>query len=358
MISEVVQLSVDGVPQPDLVPDIARVEVEEDVDRADAFSVTLSTRPSSDGWTLIDDDRTRPWKRVAIEAGYEDATETLADGYVTHVDADLREDGEANIVLSGLDASALMDIEDRQLAWPNKADSDIATTIFGSYGLSADVETTAEAHAEAEVTVLQSDTDIRFLRRLAARNGFECRVQGTTALFRPPDLQEPPQPDLSLAFGADTTLVSARFSVDGTPATAPEIRRVDPLEKQEERRELTATTERELGADTLEAVRADQPAGRVLVRRHGAASQTELDAVLAAARGAADAFVTVDGEIDSRAYRAVLRSGRLVTIKGAGQAYSGLYYVTRVHHVFTAEGYRQRFWARSNGLGAGGSGLF
>jgi phage protein D len=359
VIAEVVQLSVDGAAQPDLVADVARVEVEEDVDRADAFSVTLSIRQLGDGgWTLVDDERLRPWRRVAVEAGYPDATQTLADGYVTHVDADLREDGDAHVVLSGLDASALMDLEDRQLAWPNKADSDIARTVFTSYGLTDDVEDTADAHPEAAVTVLQSDTDIRFLRRLAARNGYECRVQGRTGLFRRPDLQEPPQPVLALAFGTETNLVSARFSVEGTPPTEPEIRRVDPFAKQEDRRSLTTTTERLLGADTLEAVRGDQPAGRALVRRHGAASLTELDAALDGARSGADRFVGVEGEVDSRAYRAVLRAGRLVTIKGAGATHSGLYYVTRVHHVFTPEGYRQRFWARRNGLGLTGEEQF
>ena len=352
MIAEVVRVLIDGEAQPDLLADVARVEVEEDVGRADAFSLRLSPRLRGDGsWALLEDERLRAWRRVAVEAGYGDAVETIADGYATHVDVDLREDGEAGLELSGLDASALMDLEEHQLAWPDKADSDIARAVFDTYGLEADVEDTADVHPESAVTVLQSDTDFRFLRRLAARNGFECRVRGATGVFRAPDLQDTPQKTLALAAGPETNLVSARFSVDATPASEPEIRRVDPLAKREDVKSLTETEQRVLGAETLGAVRAGLPAGRMLVRRHGAASVPALEAALRAARAPADAFVAVDGEIDSRAYQSVLRAGRLVTVDGAGATYSGLYYVTRVHHVFTPEGYVQRFTAQRNGLG-------
>ena len=40
----------------------------------------------------------------------------------------------------------------------------------------------------------------------------------------------------------------------------------------------------------------------------------------------------------------------LVTIKGIGETHSGLYYVTHVNHIFTADGYIQRFRVKRNGL--------
>ena len=39
-----------------------------------------------------------------------------------------------------------------------------------------------------------------------------------------------------------------------------------------------------------------------------------------------------------------------VTIKGIGETHSGVYYVTHVNHVFTADGYIQRFQVKRNGL--------
>ena len=40
----------------------------------------------------------------------------------------------------------------------------------------------------------------------------------------------------------------------------------------------------------------------------------------------------------------------LKTIKGIGETHSGLYYVTHVTHIFTADGYLQRFRVKRNGL--------
>jgi len=47
-----------------------------------------------------------------------------------------------------------------------------------------------------------------------------------------------------------------------------------------------------------------------------------------------------------------------VTIKGIGETYSGVYYVNHVTHVFSQEGYRQRFWVKRNALMPTGSETF
>jgi hypothetical protein len=41
-------------------------------------------------------------------------------------------------------------------------------------------------------------------------------------------------------------------------------------------------------------------------------------------------------------------------VRGAGQQFSGTYYVERVHHVLTADSYKQSFTLRRNALGLSG----
>ena len=66
-----------------------------------------------------------------------------------------------------------------------------------------------------------------------------------------------------------------------------------------------------------------------------------------------------EGEINSEAYQAVLRPHRLVLVKGAGKAYSGKYYVTRVVHELRGDGsYAQSFEARRNARDIDGSERF
>ncbi len=132
MITEVANLSINGRPQDDLVPDIVEIEVQEDVSAADVFRVRLAMTPGSDGaWSLVDDDRFALWNRVALEAGYPEDTEMLIDGYMTHIEVCFsNEDGGVYLEISGMDATARLDLEEKQRAWVNKKDSEIAQEIF------------------------------------------------------------------------------------------------------------------------------------------------------------------------------------------------------------------------------------
>ena len=158
------------------LPDPARLVelLRQQLEQATAFRLQVAITTRSDGsWTYVDDRRFQVWRRVTLEAGYPGAIETLVDGYVTHVELMVSAEREPYLELSGMDLSAAMDLAEKQLAWPNKKDHEIAQAIFSSYGLRPDVEDTVATHGEALATILQTETDIRFLRRLAARNGFE-----------------------------------------------------------------------------------------------------------------------------------------------------------------------------------------
>jgi hypothetical protein len=178
-------------------------------------------------------------------------------------------------------------------------------------------------------------------------------VRGGTGVFRSPNLQDPPQKILAVEFGHETNLLRLNVRVDGTPARAVTIRRLDPIEKQSQVMELSESPLRLIGEQTLSALQ-PSTSGSVLVKQQVTASSEEMKARLYGAYPAANQFVKVDGEIDSRSYESVLRAKKLVTIKGAGERYSGLYYVTRVKHRFSLDGYAQNFEAYRNGIGLTG----
>jgi phage protein D len=356
MIKEIVRLRIDGRPQDDLVPDIVEISVDEAVDQADVVRLRLAVTRKLDGtWTYLDEPRFAVWRRLTVEAGYPPGAEVLFDGYLTHAVVGFTVDDDPYLEVSGMDASALMNLREQRRAWPNKADHEIAQAVFASYGLSSEVEDTQVRQTEAIAMTVQNETDIQFLRRLADRNGFECRVHAGIGSFRSPNLAGTPQKLLAMGYGPEANLASLTVRIDATPATEPRISRVDPLGKREDTKTLADLPEHRLGADTLKELRADLPGGEVLLTRRAPASPAEMQAWLRAAHRRAGRFVTVQGEIDSRAYRAVLRSGRPVTVKAAGQRYSGIYYVSRVGHTFTVDGYTQSFDAYRNALGVTGT---
>jgi phage protein D len=359
MIKEIVRLRIDGRSQPDLVPDITEIAVDEAVDQADVVRLRLAVTRTLDGsWTYLDDPRLALWRRLTVEAGYPPDIEVLFDGYLTHATASFTVDGDPYLEVSGMDASALMNLEQRHRAWPNKPDHEIAQAVFTSYGLSSVVEDTLVQQTELVAVTAQYETDIQFLRRLADRNGFECGVRAGVGYFRSPNLGGSPQKLLAMGFGAQANLASLTVRVDGTPVTAPQIRRVDPASKEVDVKRLADLPEHRLGADTLRDLRAGLPPGRALLARRAPSSPAEMESLVRAGHARAGRFVTVSGEVDSRAYRAVLRPGRTVVVKAVGARYSGTYYVSRVGHTFTVDGYTQTFEAYRNALGVTGTEKF
>jgi phage protein D len=79
---------------------------------------------------------------------------------------------------------------------------------------------------------------------------------------------------------------------------------------------------------------------------------TELNTIAQAVRNESAWFIDAVGEINNDAYQGVLRARRTVLVKGAGHAFSGKYYVTKVTHQVRADGsYSQSFEARRNARG-------
>ena len=98
---------------------------------------------------------------------------------------------------------------------------------------------------------------------------------------------------------------------------------------------------------------------QMLVLGPPTSDSTELQSIAQAARDEAGWLITATGEINSDAYETVLRPHRLVLVKGAGKAYSGKYYVTRVVHELKGDGsYTQKFEARRNARDVDGSEQF
>jgi hypothetical protein len=163
---------------------------------------------------------------------------------------------------------------------------------------------------------------------------------------------------LAIEFDGQTTLSSLSVRVDGSRVTVVALQRIDPLNKQVDNEQLTDSPLRRLGRQTLASLRASVPVGGALVKHQPAASTAEMKARLRGAHQGASQFVEIGGEIDSRSYQHVLRAGKLVTVKGAGERFSGLCYVTRVRHHFTTDGYMQRFEGWRNALGLTGNETF
>jgi hypothetical protein len=87
---------------------------------------------------------------------------------------------------------------------------------------------------------------------------------------------------------------------------------------------------------------------RMFVRHAVATGQPEMENLCKALFDEAEWFIEASGEIDTVSYGSILQVAQPVPIKGVGELFSGLYYVTNVRHRFTLTRYLQHFKARRN----------
>jgi late control gene D protein (GPD) len=347
-------IRIDDADAGDLFISLIEMTVEEDHRLAAMFRIRLGMQRGPDGlWEFLDDERIKPWSKVVIAASADEEETELITGYITqitpHVDPD-----ESNCYLEiyGLDGSSLMSIEEKIKDWPKKSDSDIARQIFTDHYLTPEVEDTAVIHDEPVSTIIQRETDIQFLKRLARRNGFECFVKGETGFFRKPALTESPRPVLAAHFGAESNLISFDARLNALRPTAVEMHQIDTIGKEIQDAAAESNEQERLGRDGASSLEPPNGlASRLFIRHALATGQPEMENLCRAIFDEAEWLIEARGQIESSIYGAVLQARTLAPIKGVGEVFSGMYYITNVRHVFTAENYRQHFTARRNAMG-------
>lgn len=346
-------IEIEGEEASDLYPDLISIEVELDDELACMFRLQIATFPQPDGgWRYLDDERLMIWKQVVIAVGFEDGPEELISGYITHVKPLFDPDPmQCSLEIWGMDSSILMDREEKLKDWPNKKESDIAAEIFGLYGFTPHVDDTEVIHDEAISTIIQRQTDMQFLKKMALRNGFECFVQGTDGYFRRPLTDDAPQPLLAVHFGEDTTV--NYFSVEVNALMPANVTMFQLGRMDKEVLEATAVSSQQTALGETDAHGLLAPGmnpGQIFVSKNVATGNPEMDALCRGLFHEAEWFVTGEGEINGNQYGHVLKPRGTVTIKGIAETYSGVYYVCHVKHSITAEGYVQYFRVKRNAI--------
>ncbi|HEX9023393.1 MAG TPA: contractile injection system protein, VgrG/Pvc8 family, partial [Geobacteraceae bacterium] len=342
MEHENLTIAVEGEELSDVYADMVSLDVELDDELAGMFRLKVAMAQNSDGtWKYLDDERFAPWKQVTVSAGYESGMDELISGYTTHIRPTFDPDpSQCELEIWGMDGSVLMDREEKLKDWPNKKDSDIATEIFSGYGLTPDVDDTAIVHDEAVSTIIQRETDMRFLKRLALRNGYEYFIEGGTGHFRLPRVGDPPQPVLAVHFGDETNVEGFSLEVNALKSAEVAMSQIDRSDKSILDASVASGSLTPLGAsDAASLLPSAVDPAKVYVGMDVATGQPEMTALCQGLFDEYAWFVTGQGEISGNKYGHVLKPRKTVTIKGIGETHSGVYWVSHVTHSFTSQGY-------------------
>lgn len=339
-------VEIEGQETEDLYPELISLEVELDEKLTGMFRIRVPMSLMPDGsWTFLDDERFGAWKPVLIKAGFGGTVEELVSGYITHIRPCFHPDPSQSILeIWGMDKSVLMNRKEELIAWTNKTDSDIALAILGNYPFSAVIEDTGVSHEEDTSTIIQRETDLRFLRRLARRNDFECYMEGDTLYFGKVDADDVSQPVLACQFGGDTNVRCFSLNVDALkPANVTSFnadrKKKDTIESSVD----SSLTEALGGTDSAGLLSGGIPPASVFAVATPVDEQQQSDTACQSVYHKARWFVTAEGQIAGNLYGHALKVRKNVTIKGVGDTYCGKYLVSHVTHTFTPEGYVQYF---------------
>ena len=359
-------LLIDDEPaSPDLLDVIQQIEVEDNADMADMLRlrIAIAPRDGCSDWIVLDDDLFHRLVRikvvVAVGSGL---AEPLIEADIIETSANFaNQPGQSVLNVVAMDPTVRMNLDEKVRPWPNKADSVIATTIFGEYGFSAQVEPTQPSRQDVDYTTMQRGTDIRFLQQLAHRNGYEYYVEinPLTGLieghFHPPRLEQRPQGVLSVNMGEATNVNSFNARYDMLRPTTAQVTGLDIGTQSVQPAQAQSLAFRELGSEP--SLNGDRPR-KVLLSQTCLAETGELQTYAQAVVDQSGWAISADGELNTVAYGGILRAKRPVNVRGAGLQFSGTYYVEKVLHTFSGDGYTQRFTLRRNALGLVGQESF
>ncbi|WP_227814770.1 hypothetical protein [Nitrogeniibacter aestuarii] len=299
-----------------------------------------------------------PPLRVVLIVTLGGRPEPLFDGVMTNIEVQAGQQGQpGSITITGEDLTRVMDLIDYSgtpLPMPIPARVALLCSKYAAFGLLplAIPELFPDAPIPVERIPSQQGSDLAYIRRLAEQVGYVFYIEPgpepltNVAYFGPEIKVGPPQPALNIDMDSFTNVESLNFSFDPTKGVLPivfiqnQITRVpipipipdlNPLQPP-------------LGVIST-------PLANIKMMKD-TASMNPMQAISAGlneAKKSQDA-VTASGSLSVMRYGRMLKARRLVGVRGAGIAYDGLYYVSKVTSTIERGKFEQQFDLTRNGL--------
>jgi phage protein D len=337
----------------------AYVEIQERIGHATLFSLEYVLDIGNGDLPLLNEDKLGPGSEISVLAPTPDGTACLVKGPVFSQQIHLHHGGEdSSLVVIGADSLIKLDREDKAAAWADQTDSDAVSAILSQGGFTPDVDTTSAGHPETKHSLIQRETDLAFIRRLARRNGclfwLTADEQGVeTAHFKRPVLTGTAAAELVINLSNPApNLNELDISWDVEAATQADATEIDLNNKSDISGAVQRSPLSALGGQALADIVTDSRVAHVFAPVDDSG---DLQARSEAALIDSSFFVRATGTTTFTALGTVLRAHTLVNLRGAGSRHSGLWLCAAVRHVIDVDEYRMEFELIRNGWNSSGA---
>lgn len=332
------------------------VEVTERLGEPTLFSLQFAVSPAGGDLTWLSDGRLSSGTTLSVHVPSPHGEVCVVKGPVTGQRIHFVHGGAGSTLeVLGADTSTTMDRETKTVAHLEVTDSDVASLVLSGYGLVPDVASTNARYSETGHPLVQRDTDLQLLRRLARRNGFifwidcDATTGVETGHFKRLDLGASAATTLSINQDpANLTSLDLRW--DAERPTSMTARALDAGSLNATDGSVVSTPLTLLGDQGLQQITADT---RSMLLTAPTVDAADLQARAEGALIEADLFVQATGATTVSALGSVLRAHTVVDLAGAGQRHSGRYLVTSVRHTIDSAGHAMRFELARNAWGTG-----
>jgi len=299
-----------------------------------------------------------PLMRVVLVVTLNGIAQSIVDGVVTHVETQPGAGGVSRLVVKGKDLTALMDIiEIPGLPFPAMPPSARVLLILAKYAVLGVVPMVIPSLADIPPLPIQQipaqrGSDYAYVKKLAERVGYVFYLEpgpspGTSKAYWGPEIRVgAPQPALTTSMDAETNVEQLSFNFDKEKKKLPVVFFQEAVSKAP------------IAVPIPDVTPLNPPLGLVpplppaIVKLEDTAHMSAPDALMAglAYAGQNSDSVFGTGKLDVARYGRLLKSRRLVGVRGAGLPFNGLYYVKSVTHEIERGSYKQSFALARNAL--------
>ena len=330
-----VAIRLNGAPD-ETAGSAAFVEVIERIGQPTQYRLEYVVDIDDGDFPLLKEAKLGPGSELQLLIPTSDATECLVKGPVYGQEIHFEQGGSgSSLVVLGADSLIKMDREDKATAWTDLTDSDAVTSILSQAALTPDIDSTQAGHLETKHTLVQRETDLAFIRRLARRNGnlfwVTCDAVGVeTAHFKRPVLEGEAKCDLVINLtDPRSNVTSLDISWDVERPTQADSTELDLNAKSDISGTVSRSPLTPLGGNGLADIVTDP---RVVHVRAPVDDNGDLQSRGEGALIESSFFLRATGSTTLSALGKVIRSHTLVNLRGVGTRHSGLWFCSAVKH--------------------------
>lgn len=343
----------------EIVESLVHAKVENGVGEAQSgfeLAFELPARSPLRTLFLITGGSSLPLMRVVLIATINGKAESIIDGVTTRVETQPGEGGVSRLIVMGTDLSELMDqIEIPGLPFPAMPPSVRVLLILAKYAALGVIPMVIPslndlAPLPTKQIPQQRGSDYHYIKHLAAQAGYVFYLEpgpapATSIAYWGPEIRVGmPQPALTTNMDAQTNVEKISFRLERA-SERPIVSFQEPFSKATITLPIPPVTP------------LNPPLGLVLppaktkkMSETGHLSAPDALAAGIAYTGQKSDSVFGDGTLDVVKYGRLLKSRRLVGVRGASLPFDGLYFVTKVTHEIERGSYKQSFSLARNGL--------